>query len=192
MARVLIPLADGVEEMEAVIIIDVLRRAGWSVTSAAVGASRRVHASRGVVIEADAEWDAVRPDAFDAILIPGGMGGTRCLAGHDGVKDAVRTHRRQGNLVGAICAGPLVLQAAGILDGRRATCHPAVRDELTAPLAVTDDPVVCDGLLLTSQGPGTAFDFALAAIEALDGHAAAATVRAGLVLPPRPAGSELS
>lgn len=184
MARVLVPLAEGVEEIEAVVIIDVLRRAKWSVTSAAVGASRRVLASRGVVLEADVDWATVRADDFDALLIPGGMGGTRTLQQHEGVKQLAARYARQGKLVGAICAGPLVLQAAGVLDGRRATCHPSVSDELTAPAALTEDPVVRDGMLFTSRGPGTAFAFALAVIEAVDGAVAAAAVRSGLVLTP--------
>jgi 4-methyl-5(b-hydroxyethyl)-thiazole monophosphate biosynthesis len=180
--RVLVPLADGVEEMEAVIIIDVLRRAKWSVTAAAVADGLTVRASRGVGILADARWSEVRGDDFDALIIPGGMGGTTTLAQHEGVKDLVRRYVDRGKLVGAICAGPLVLQAAGVLGGRRVTCHPGERDNLTTPAAVSDEAVVCDGRIVTSRGPGTTFAFALTVIEMLGGPELAAAVRKGLVL----------
>lgn len=182
MASALIPLADGVEEMEAVIMIDTLRRAKWDVVAAAVDALE-VKASRGVRLLADALWQDVSPADFDVLLIPGGAGGTAVLAKHAGVLEAVRVFAAAGRLVGAVCAGPLVLQAAGVLDGVRATCHPGVRGEL-AKARACDDRVVLDHRIVTSQAPGTTFEFALAVIEAIDGRPARDRVAAGLVLPP--------
>jgi 4-methyl-5(b-hydroxyethyl)-thiazole monophosphate biosynthesis len=127
MPSALIPLADGVEEMEAVILIDTLRRAEWSVVSAAVQ-QKTVHASRGVVLVADAMWDDISPDEFDILIIPGGAEGTATLSGTPSVLDAIRMFRDQDKLLAAICAGPLVLQAAGVLDDARITCHPGVSD----------------------------------------------------------------
>jgi len=183
MSAMLIPLADGVEEMEAVIVIDVLRRAGWNVIAAAVGDSPVVTASRGVTLTADCLWqDAVqRLATIDGIVIPGGAGGTQALCRHEGVLECLRTFGKDGRLIGAICAGPLVLQAAGILHGRRYTCYPGVERDI-AGACHCNEKTVRDDRLITSQGPGTAFDFALALIEALDGATKAAAIRRQLVL----------
>ena len=183
MARVLIPLADGVEEMEAVIITDTLRRAGWDVDLAAVD-EIQVTASRGVRLAADVKWQDVTFDDYDVLLIPGGGGGAERLRHHDGVLDAARRLHRAGKYVGAICAGPTVLQAAGILEGRSATCYPAMWEKLTAA-KVSRERVVVDENIVTSQGPGTAFAFALKVIELVDGPEAMRTVAdAMLVVPP--------
>ncbi len=180
MAKALVPIADGSEEMEAVIIVDVLRRAGWEV--ALVGLGRKaVTASRGVRLVADAEWHEIDPADFDLLILPGGMDGMNAMRGDEGVLEAVRCFHQSDRIVAAICAAPLVLQAAGILNGKRATCHPAVREQLTCTRRL-DDRVVKDGAIITSQAPGTAMEFALALIDAVDGWQAAERVAAGLVL----------
>lgn len=185
MPTILIPLADGVEEMEAVIAVDVLRRAGWQVTTAATGNTLLVTASRGVILKADCLWqDTVTgqgTEFIDGIVIPGGNGGAQALCRHAGVLECLRSCDRSGRLVGAICAGPLVLQAAGILRGRRYTCYPGVENGISGAVHCKEK-TVRDDRLITSQGPGTAFDFALALIEAVDGAAKAATIRHQLVL----------
>ncbi len=183
MIRVLVPIADGSEEMEAVITVDVLRRAGWQVTLVGMSPGL-VTASRGVMIQPDTAWSAVDPSTFDAIMIPGGK------AAHDLARDerllaAIRAHHRSGKWIGAVCAAPLVLQAAGILDGIRATCHPSVADQLTRAMHVAER-VVVEGRIITSQGPGTTFEFALALVRAIEGEAAARAIAAGMVLGPRP------
>lgn len=183
MTSVLVPLADGVEEMEAVIIVDVLRRAGWSVTTARVGGEPGklgVRASRGVQVVADTVWTAVNPENVDILMIPGGAEGTDALCAEPAVVEAVASFARAGKIVGAVCAGPLVLQEAGILKGRSATCHPGVRDKLVQP-AWTDAPVVVDDRVVTSQGPGTAFAFALAVVSLVDGPEAAKAVAGPMV-----------
>ena len=177
--KAIVALAQGVEEMEAVITIDCLRRARWEVVAAAL-APGVVKASRGVGLVADALWDDVRPDDHGLLALPGGAEGTRRLRAHAGVLEAVRRFASAGKWVAAVCAAPLVLQDAGILAGRRATCHPGVADSFTAT-ARLDLPVVVDGRIITSQGAGTCFDFALAMIEAVDGHAAAARVAEEMV-----------
>jgi protein deglycase len=186
MPKALVPLAPGVEEMEAVIIIDTLRRARWEVTAVAVRgpgdpAGAPLQASRGVRLCADAEWGETAGAVFDALVLPGGAGGTKALCADARVLDAVRRHYAAGKRVCAVCAAPLVLQAAGILKGKRATCHPGVRQELRDAVLSTDR-VVVDGTIITSQGPGTSFEFALAIIAQVEGAAAAQSVRAGLVL----------
>jgi 4-methyl-5(b-hydroxyethyl)-thiazole monophosphate biosynthesis len=179
--RALVPLADGVEELEAVAILDVLRRAGWEVTAAGVDEGP-VRASRGVRLLADCGWSAGLAERAEAIVIPGGTGGTERLSRHEGVLAAVRRVHGAGGLVAAICAGPLVLQAAGVLAGRRATCHPAVAGRLTAATRRTER-VVTDGNIVTSQGAGTAVEFALALVRHAEGPAKAAEVAAGMVAP---------
>lgn len=187
MASALVPLAVGVEEMEAVIVVDVLRRAGWNVRTAAVRAGAGsvpgapLTASRGVRLLADAEWDEVRPDDFDVLVLPGGAGGTKVLRSFQPLLDAIRRFAQAGKWTCAVCAAPLVLQEAGILRGRSATCHPGVRGELTEARR-SDERVVMDGRIVTSQGPGTTFEFALAIVRAVDGDAVAERVRGGLVL----------
>jgi len=179
-ASVLVPLADGTEEMEAVILVDVLRRAGIRVVTAAL-ANRTVTASRGVRLTADALWSDARLQAFDAIALPGGAQGAASLAVEPTVLDLIRQYHAEGKLVAAICAAPLVLQSAGILGGRRVTCHPAVRERLQTG-AYCPDRVVTDGNVMTSQGPGTSFAFALAIVARLAGAPQADAVAAGLVL----------
>jgi protein deglycase len=182
MARTLIPLADGVEEAEAVIIADVLRRAGWQVETAGLKA-REVAGAHGIRLTADALWSETAPAAYDVLIIPGGRQGVDALCGDARVLDAVRLFISDSKLVGAICAGPLVLQHAGVLDGMKVTCHPGVRAELDPGVHFTGERVTFDGGLLTSQGPGTAFEFALAAVRHQDGAAAADAYAAGLLLP---------
>jgi 4-methyl-5(b-hydroxyethyl)-thiazole monophosphate biosynthesis len=180
MPRVLVPLADGVEEMEAVIPIDMFRRAGWEVVSAGMTASV-VKASRGVQIVADKQWKDLDPATFDIIVLPGGAKGSAFLASHDGVLDVVRSFVKAGKIVAAICAAPLALQAAGVLKGRKATSHPAVASQMNVPEYV-EEAVVVDGRIITSRGAGTAFEFALAIIELADGAAKAHSIASEIVL----------
>ncbi len=181
MTRALIPIADGTEEMEAVILIDTLRRGGWDVVSASVSDSLVIEASRRVKLVADVLWDDSCCSEIDVLVIAGGAKGTETLADDPRILKAVRDCHEKGAIIAAICAGPLVLQAAGILHGRRATCHPAVADSLTAAQSC-DARVVIDGNIMTSQGPGTAFELSLALIERRDGQEAARRVETGLVL----------
>ena len=152
MTKALVPLANGCEEMEAVIIMDTLRRAGWEVLAAGVDEGP-VEASRGVRLVPDCAWDDVDPAAFDLLVLPGGNDGTERLSRDERVLDAIRSSYHAGKIVAAICAGPLVLQAAGILEGHRVTCHPGATEFLTATERV-DEKVVVDGTVVTSQGPG--------------------------------------
>lgn len=180
MTRVLIPVADGSEEMETVIVADTLRRAKWEVVLAGLK-DGPITASRGVKIVPDTTMARVDPAAFDAIVIPGGAGGVENLRKDERVLSAVRALRAAGKLVAAVCAGPLVLQEAGILDGLRATCHPGVASSLTRATRL-EEPVVEDGGIITSQGPGTSFAFALRIVERFDGRAKGAEIARGMVL----------
>ncbi len=178
--KALVPLAEGVEEMEAVILVDVWRRAGWTVTTAGTTPGP-VRASRGVALVPDLEWSEIVPDRYDLLALPGGGGGVERLCAHEGVLEAVRRFDAPDKRLAAICAGPLVLQAAGVLAGRRVTCHPDVAGRLTATPRL-DDRVVEDGRLITSQGPGTAMAFALAVVAAVEGRARADALARAMVL----------
>lgn len=186
--RALVPIADGTEEIEAVCVIDVLRRAGVDVVVAGVGpagapaATLTVTASRGVRLVADIAIEAAAGAVFDAIVLPGGLPGAHHLRDSPALAAMLEDQDRSGRLVAAICASPVVvLQAHGLLRGRGATCFPGLRDQL-APGSPRDGDVVRDGNLLTSRGPGTAIAFALAIVEDLRGRAQRDAIAAQLLV----------
>lgn len=167
MKRVLVPLAEGFEELEAVTVIDILRRAGVEVVVASLGESP-VTGSHGIRIAADTPLAALLEQDFDMIALPGGMPGAEHLKKDARVADMARRLAAKGRPVAAICAAPMVLAAAGLLDGRRATSYPGFLAD-AANTSVTDEAVVVDGGVITSRGPGTALDFALQLVETLEG-----------------------
>lgn len=170
MKRVLVPLAEGFEELEAVTIIDMLRRAGIEVVVAAL-AENPVTGSHGIALSADVTLDDVSGQEFDLIALPGGMPGAANLRDDPRIGGIIRRLHEGGRHVAAICAAPMVLAAAGVLEGRRATCFPGFLDR-TADLILVDEPVVVDGRVITSRGPGTALDFALELVAQLLGPGA--------------------
>ena len=178
--RVLVPLANGVEELEAVTIIDVLRRGGIAVTSAALTDTLSVKGSRSVTLLADAAWSSLDIDSFDALVLPGGGKGTETLAEDPRIAEAATAFCEAGKTVAAICAAPTVLAQAGLLDGRRATCYPTCAKQLGESY---DDaaPVIADGNVITSQGPGTAMLFSLVLVQHLAGEEMAHRVADGLL-----------
>jgi len=178
MKRVLVPLAEGFEELEAVTIIDVLRRAGIDVVVASLGDSL-VAGSHGIRIAADTPLAALAEQEFDMIAMPGGMPGADHLKKDARVAALIQHLQRQGKPVAAICAAPMVLAAAGALDGRRATSYPGFLDDATRT-TVVDEAVVNDNGVITSRGPGTALDFALALVAELAGGPARDQVEAAL------------
>lgn len=182
MARALVLLAPGCEEMEAVIVIDVLRRAGVEVVAAGLAAEPIV-ASRGVKIVPDVALAAVSDELFDAIVLPGGAPGARALGADERVLDRLRAHHSAGRVCAAICAAPTVLARAGIVGGRRITSHPAVVAELRAAgFDVSEhEAVVVDGNVITSRAPGTAFEFAYALVERLVGAGKVAELESGIL-----------
>ena len=178
--RVLVPLANGVEELEAVTIIDVLRRGGLDVTSASLTDALPVTGSRGVTLLADAAWSSLDPAGFDALVLPGGGKGTEALAADARVLEAVSAFYEADKYLGAICAAPTVLAQAGVLDGRRATCYPTCARQLGEAY---DDaaPVIADGNVITSQGPGTAMLFSLVLVQHFTDDETARRVADGLL-----------
>ena len=167
--RVLCLVADGVEELELVAPVDVLRRAGAEVVLAVLGDQLEVAGRNGFVLHGDARLDdGLAATGFDLLLIPGGA--AVAALRHDGRPAALaRDFVAAGKPVAAICAGPLVLHDAGLLEGKRFTAHFSVADEL--PGAQTGERVLQDGLLVTSRGAGTALEFGLALVDRLFGEA---------------------
>lgn len=169
MATVLVPLAQGCEEIEAVTIIDILRRAGVSVVSAGLDA-QPVRASRGAVLVPDTTLDEALKQSFDMVALPGGQPGTNNLKADPRVIALVQHMAREDKYVAAVCAAPSVLATAGLLDGKRATSFPRALDPFPA-VRQQQAAVVEDGKFVTSRGPGTAMDFALTLVERLAGRA---------------------
>ena len=168
-ARALISVADGVEDLECVTLIDVLRRAEVEVVVASIESRRMITCARGTRLTADTMLVDVLAQPFDLIVLPGGMPGAQHLAEHEPLAERVREQAKAGKLFAAICAAPAVaLQQYGVLRQRRMTCYPAFSDRLSGCVFV-DQPVVVDGNCITSQGPGTALDFALTLVEQLCG-----------------------
>jgi len=157
-------LADGFEEIEAITPIDFLRRAGVEVTVASLAEHRHVTGRSGLTVHADMALAGIGDRLFDLLLLPGGPG-VKTLRADARVLDIVQRHAAAGKWLAAICAAPTVLNAAGLLEGRRYTAHFSVAGEL--PEIVADRRVVADGNILTSRGAGTAVDFALLLVEKL-------------------------
>jgi 4-methyl-5(b-hydroxyethyl)-thiazole monophosphate biosynthesis len=180
MASVLVPLAQGCEELEAVTVVDLLRRAGIDVITAGLDA-QPVHASRGVTLLPDMSLDAALQLEFDMIVLPGGLPGADHLRDDPRVIDLLKKMAAADRYTAAICAAPRVLAHAGLLDGKRATSFPGALDVDAVPgLEYQEAPVVIDGKVITSRGPGTAMDFALTLIEILAGKQQRDAVEASL------------
>ncbi|PWG63424.1 DJ-1 family glyoxalase III [Sediminicurvatus halobius] len=181
MVTALVPIAPGSEELEAVTVIDLLRRAGVAVTVAGLG-DGPIEASRGVRLLPDRTLAEAATEDFDLVVLPGGGPGAQALAADPNLQTLLRRHAEAGAWLGAICAAPSILAGAGLLAGRSATSFPGWLDEV-ADVDYREDPVVVDGRIVTSRGPGTAMDFALRLIELVCGREKAEEVEARLQRP---------
>lgn len=180
MKRVLVPLAPGFEEIEAVTIIDVLRRAGIEVTVAGTQKGP-LKGSRGISVVADASLDEVDPSLFDMMAIPGGTQGVERLKEHPQIFFLLGEFTARGKPIGAICAAPSLLAAAGLLCGKQVTSHPSVQPQVAPASLYTEERVVVDGKIITSRGPGTAMEFALKLVEILEGSQKVSELKAAMV-----------
>jgi 4-methyl-5(b-hydroxyethyl)-thiazole monophosphate biosynthesis len=179
MKRVLCVLENGVEETELVAPVDVLRRAEIDVVMASFSGELEVTGKQGIVLKADELIYEVDAGSFDALFLPGGPA-VMSLRADGRATELAKQFAAEGKLVAAICAAPLLLKDAGLLEGRRYTAHDSVWGELTEALG--DERVVVDGNIITSRGPGTALDFGLKMVEVLAGEEAAKTVAAEVML----------
>lgn len=174
--EVAVPLAPGFEELEAVAVVDVLRRAGLKTAFASLEAGPVV-GSHGVAVVPDVTLDALDASKLRAVVLPGGMPGAARLRDDPRVRRLVAGTARRGGVVAAVCAAPIALAAAGVLSGRSATCYPGFEAEL-GDARVRADRVVTDGDVVTGKGPGAAAEFALAVVARLKGAEAAAKIAA--------------
>lgn len=181
MPRVLVPLAQGCEELEAVTIIDLLRRAGIEVVVAGLMPGI-VKASRGTQLVPDTTLDAVLHEEYDMVVLPGGMPGAQHLKDDTRIIGLIQKMAAADRYIAAICAAPTVLAAAGVLSGKTATSYPGFLEKMNlADVVLSSDAVVRDGRVITSRGPGTAMDFALSLVETLAGAETRRQVEMGLV-----------
>ncbi|CAK9834170.1 Protein dj-1beta [Anthophora retusa] len=160
-------LADGSEEMEAVITTDVLRRGGIDVTVAGLSDSPCIKCSRDVKICADEKFQDVIGKKYDVVVLPGGLGGSKAFATSAEVGKLLQEQEKENRVIAAICAAPTALKAHGIAKGKQITSYPAMKAELADDYKYLEDKVVIDGNLITSRGPATAFAFGLAIVEKL-------------------------
>ena len=178
-SKAVVLLAEGFEEIEALTIVDILRRAGVDVITAGVGGTE-IAGAYGVTVLADVQLEDAPRDG-DAVILPGGMPGSENLA-IPAVGDLVKAYAGSGKIVASICAAPaLALSPTGVIDGKRATCYPGFEAAFPASAERSEDAVVEDGEVITSRGPGTAHRFALRLVERLVDSETAAQLQAGML-----------
>ena len=180
MPKVLVPLAEGFEDIEAVTVVDVLRRGGIEVTVASIHDGVAVRSAHGIEMKADALFSEVGAEPYDAIVLPGGGAGTENLKACAALAERLRRQRDEGGLLCAICAAPTVLVEAGVLEhGLHVTCYPTCQMDLDRPWSPAS--VVADGGVITGQAPGSALLFSLVVLQHLVGDAGAQRVARGMV-----------
>lgn len=185
MAKVLVPLAQGCEELEAVTIIDLLRRAQINVTSAGLEPQLSpIKAGRGTTLLPDTTLDQALESDYDMIVLPGGLPGADHLNDDKRIIKLIQRMAAADKYTCAICAAPRALARAGVLEGKRATSYPGTLDKMDIPgMQYTGEAVTIDGKVITGRGPGPAMDFSLALIEALGGPALKEQVEQPLLRP---------
>lgn len=175
-------LAEGFEEVEALTVIDLLRRAKCDITSVSVTGNKAVCGGHGITVMADALFEELSFDNARMLILPGGLPGVTNLQEHEGLMTLLKEKQAQGVTLAAICAAPMILAQLGLLDGEKATIYPAMKEELSHAIYSENMVVKSRNNIFTSRGPGTAMYFALALIEELKGSEVMEHVKAGLLL----------
>ena len=178
--RVLVPLAPGFEEIETISVVDILRRAGAEVILAGTEEGP-VKGSRGVLVVPDQLLGEVLNQEFDLVVLPGGQPGVTNLQSNQGLIDMLKNQDRKEKHIAAICAAPLVLKDAGLIQEQKTTSHPSIREDLIRYTDYSEERVVVDGRYVTSRSPGTAIEFALKLVEILFGKEMVEKVNAGVM-----------
>ena len=174
-------LANGFEDIEAVTCVDLLRRAGIQVKTVSIMEDKLVYGAHGIGVEADILFKHGDYERCGMLILPGGMPGTTNLCNHKELNEELKAFAQTGKPVAAICAAPMVLGRAGLLQGHKATIFDGMEEELEGAF-YQNEKVVISGNMITSKGPGTAMDFALSLIQVLKGEDMAQKVKAGLML----------
>jgi len=181
MSKVLVPLAGGFEEIEAVSIIDVLRRAEVEVLIGSLTQEMLVRGANGITIQADVEVKNLSADMLDMVVLPGGWDGTHALADDENIQNLLREMDAKGKNIGAICAAPFALNRAGVLK-EHYTCYPSVEEQIRQEGYEGDKAMVVeDANVMTSRGPATALCFGLAIVKKLKGEATYKALKEGLL-----------
>lgn len=181
MSEAAVFLADGFEEIEALTVVDVLRRGGVEAETVSVMNRLNVIGAHGIEVKADSLFDAASFDGVAMLVLPGGGEGTRNLKNHKGLNDLCEAFAKDKKYLCAICAAPSVLGVRGLLRGKTAVCYPGFEDMLEGAV-IGANRVEKDGMVITSKGPGTAADFALALLKELKGEETADRVKQGMLL----------
>ena len=168
MPKMLVPLAEGFEEIEAITIIDVCRRGSIDVTVAGVS-GMTIKGGQGIEVAADCLIDSIDINSYDMITLPGGLAGTLVLSESENVQSILKQMKEQGKYIGAICAAPLALHTADVLN-KDFTCYPSIENQIRLDGYHHDQSTIIDGKVMTSQGVGTAIDFALKIVRQLQGE----------------------
>lgn len=180
MNKTAILFAHGYEEVEALTVVDLLRRAKIGCEILSVADSGQVTGSHGISIGADRNFSGTDFSQYDGVILPGGMPGTTNLAADERVLALLRSFAAAGKLTAAICAAPTVLAKAGLLEGKKAVCYPGMEEQLTGA-KVSFDPVAVDGTVITSRGLGTAIPFALSIVQYFEGRERAEALASSVV-----------
>ena len=182
MSKIAIMMADGCEEIEALTVVDLLRRAGYTADMIAVGEEKTVTGSHGIAFAADLLFGEADQSSYDGVVLPGGMPGTTNLKAHEGLMKWVKDFADTGKLVAAICAAPaLIFGDLGFVDGYEATCYPGMEEHLKGAHVRTDLPAVSDRNRITSRGLGTAVSFALEIVRYFSGDEKAEELKKSVV-----------
>lgn len=180
MSKIGIFMADGCEEIEGLAVVDIVRRAKMDITMISISGKKEVLGSHNITFLADALASEVNYEEYDGIVLPGGTAGTMKLGADETVNEVIKKFAAEGKMVSAICAAPSVLGAAGILQGKNATCHPGFEEKLTGA-TVSEKAVVVDGNVITSRGMGTSIPFALEIVRYFKDDATVEEIEKGLV-----------
>ncbi len=180
MKRAAVFFAEGFEEVEALTVVDILRRGGVETEMIAIGSNLLVTGRTDIGVRCDKTWDEADIPSYDALILPGGMPGTRYLGEHEGLTAALKEAAAQGKIAAAICAAPTVLGALGLLEGKPACCYPGMEDGLLGA-DKREEPVCVADNIVTSRGIGTAIPFALTLLWKLEGEAKAREIQSSIV-----------
>lgn len=180
--RVCVLLAPGYEEVEALTPVDYLRRAGATVDIVSITDDITVESAHHVMVQADTFFADIVPEDYDMVVVPGGVPGVPNLIDNKNVLSFIRTMAENNKWISALCAGPKVLDEAGVLKDKVATCYPTWREKITTAKCVTDETVVTDGNVITACGAGAAGYFALTLVEKLFDNATAMDVKSGVIM----------
>lgn len=180
MSKICVFLAEGMEEIEALTVVDICRRAQIDVTTVSITDDLTVTSSHGIKVQADKLFSEINFDEVDMIVLPGGMPGTLNLEACKPLMQKVEEFNENGKYIAAICAAPSIFGHMGILEGRNACCYPSFEEHLTGA-SVSKNPVEVSGHIITSRGMGTAIDFALSIVACVNGLPCADSIKEAII-----------